>query len=55
MSLGSRDLFVDVYLIIIIISPAPPAFCTKAKVAKGGAYLRDTTVILCSFLLSDHW
>ena len=23
---------------------APPAFCTEAKVAKGGAYLRDTTV-----------
>jgi len=23
---------------------SPPAFCTKAKVAKGGAYLRDTTV-----------
>ena len=22
----------------------PPAFCTKAKVAKGGVYLRDTTV-----------
>ena len=22
----------------------PPTFCTKAKVAKGGAYLRDTTV-----------
>ena len=22
----------------------PPALCTKAKVAKGGAYLRDTTV-----------
>ena len=29
---------------------APPVFCTEAKVAKGGAYLRDTTVlqlILC--------
>ena len=26
------------------ISP-PPALCTKAKVAKGGAYLRDTTVL----------
>ena len=26
------------------ISPPPPALCTKAKVAKGGAYLRDTTV-----------
>ena len=25
------------------ISP-PPAICTKSKVAKGGAYLRDTTV-----------
>ena len=24
---------------------APPAFCTEAKVAKGGAYLRDTTVL----------
>ena len=23
---------------------APPTFCTEAKVAKGGAYLRDTTV-----------
>ena len=23
---------------------SPPTFCTKAKVAKGGAYLRDTTV-----------
>ena len=22
----------------------PPALCTKAKVAKGGVYLRDTTV-----------
>ena len=25
--------------------PPPLAFCTEAKVAKGGAYLRDTTVI----------
>ena len=24
--------------------PPPPALFTKAKVAKGGAYLRDTTV-----------
>ena len=24
----------------------PPALYTKAKVAKGGAYLRDTTVII---------
>ena len=24
----------------------PPAFCTEAKVAKGGAYLQDTTVLL---------
>ena len=23
---------------------SPPAFCTEAKVAKGGAYLRDTMV-----------
>ena len=23
----------------------PPAFCTKAKVAKGGAHLWDTTVV----------
>ena len=30
------------------ISP-PPTFCTKAKVAKGGAYLRDTTVLLVLF------
>ena len=28
----------------------PPAFCTEAKVAKGGAYLRDTTV-LTNFLV----
>ena len=26
----------------------PPALCTKAKVTKGGAYLRDTTVYLVS-------
>ena len=25
---------------------SPPALCTKAKVAKGGAYLRDTTVLI---------
>ena len=29
---------------------APPAFCTEAKVAKGGAYLRDTTVCAKSSL-----
>ena len=27
---------------------APPAFCTEAKVAKRGAYLRDTTVLCIS-------
>ena len=27
---------------------APPPFCTDAKVAKGGAYLRDTTVHVAS-------
>ena len=31
---------------------APPAFCTEAKVAKGGAYLRDTTVLLC---IHEHY
>ena len=28
-----------------VYKPPPPAFCTKAKIAKGGAYLRDTTVL----------
>ena len=27
--------------------PPTPALCTKAKVAKGGAYLWDTTVFPC--------
>ena len=26
---------------------APPTFCTEAKVAKGGVYLRDSTVYIC--------
>ena len=29
----------------------PPAFCTKAKIAKGGAYLRDTTVLSASYII----
>ena len=32
----------------------PPAFCTEAKVAKGGAYLRDTTVQLVHNQLIIH-
>ena len=28
---------------------SPPVFCTKAKVAKGGAYLQDTTVLVSPF------
>ena len=35
------------------ISP-PPAFCTEAKVAKGGAYLRDT-MVLTSWRLPLQW
>ena len=31
---------------------APPAFCTEAKVAKGEAYLRDTTVHVHILVLS---
>ena len=27
---------------------APPTFCTEAKVAKGGAFLRDTTVYVAT-------
>ena len=32
----------------------PPAFCTEAKVAKGGAYLRATTVQLVHNQLIIH-
>ena len=28
-----------------ILRTSPPAFCIEAKVAKGGTYLRDTTVL----------
>ena len=33
--------------------PPPPALCTKAKVAKGGAYLRDTTVYYFAYYNSN--
>ena len=38
-----------------ISPPPPPAVCTKAKVAKKGAYLWDTTVYLIPTLFKVFW